>query len=112
MLKILNSYDIGYFLTLDEPEYTIIRVEAPRETAQKVRSTFEFLKSPLFNRVTVNTWSPFKDARLRILSAKVRAGLSQVEEGWKIVGKDSAGNWQAAPEELVLQQQAFVIFMS
>ncbi len=88
MLTVLNENNVNYFLVLDEPMFTLIRIEGSRDLANKVKTSIESLHSNLFSHLTIESWSPENDARNRILSAGERAGLSKAEAGWKIVGVD------------------------
>ena len=112
MLKVLNANHIEYFLVLDEPEFTLIRIEGSRDLADQVKMSIEALGSELFSRLTIELWYPENDARARIFGARERAGLPKAEEGWKIIGLDATGKWLLAPKDLFKQQSAFASFMA
>jgi hypothetical protein len=102
---------------LDEPEFVLLRIDVNGKSAKQIYSDLEktILAEPLFSRVTVESWSPAEDARTRILTAKEKAKaiLSDIPEGgWMISGKDTGGNWAAAPQDIDRQVATFSTFMS
>lgn len=60
ILTILNSYDSGYFITFVQLEYTLIWGEVRREIVKQISSRFESLKSKLYDKATIDAWSPYK----------------------------------------------------
>jgi hypothetical protein len=115
LLPILNKYAIEDFLTLDEPEFSLIRVFIDAEKIQPFYSQLEdtINNNPIFSKVTITGWNPKDDARNRILKARGRAGVQDEipSGGWQIIGTAN-GKWLVAPEELEKQIEAFSIFMS
>jgi hypothetical protein len=115
MLRILDEHKIGYFFTLDQRDFTLIRFEGSNELADRVKTSFEELHSDLFSDVVKETWSPLKNAHTRIIESRVSAGLPPKEAGWKITGMNIVGlktNWQYEEEDLNRQQEAFATFMA
>lgn len=132
ILLILKKYGIEDFLTLDECEnnqfFVLLRINVSREMSNKILKDFEeiTMEEPIVSKVTLDVWSPTKDARTRILEARKRAeeisqnpkipmeiqGLGQIPlGGWMINGKTLNGKWQAEPENLDKQVEAFSVFM-
>jgi hypothetical protein len=112
LLKVMDENRIGYFLVLDEPEFALVRIEGSKDLATQVMKSIESLDSDQFSHLTMETWSPERDARDRILSSRERAGLPKSAAGWKITGMDQSGRWQWVPEDLNRQQAAFALFMT
>lgn len=112
MLEVLDKENIGYFLVLDERDFMLIRIEGTRELGERVRISMEALGTELFNRATLETWSPERDADTRIVESRGRGRIPQMEGEWKFVGKDKAGKWQVVQEDKAKMQLAFATFMS
>jgi hypothetical protein len=115
MLHVLDEQQVGYFLALDEGQFVLIRIEGTKELAEKVKTSIERVGSGLFSHITIETWSPVRDAHDRIIGARGRAGLPQKEAGWKVVGMHVEGGtlkWQFGDEDLGKQELAFASFMS
>lgn len=116
MLRILDEFGIHHFLTLDEPKFTLIRVETSPEIAAKISASVQTTSGDLFSRVTIEVWNPAKDARDRIISSRERAGLPKATLGWKVKGiqqvEGQAGKWIISDEDLERQEEAFATFMS
>lgn len=121
-LPILDRYGIKNFLTLDEPEFVLFRIEIEEVDIEDVRGDVQtFVEgNPYFSTVNVGDWSPQDDARARILGAKQRAVGGGVffpggvpDGGWKIVGRGSInGNWVAGPDDLERKVKEFSNFMT
>ena len=88
----LNSYDIGYFITFVQHEYTQIGGEVYLEIVKQISFRFQSLKSKLCDKATMGAWFPYKGACLRILSTGLRVGSIQVEKDRKIIEKIQQGS--------------------
>jgi hypothetical protein len=121
-LPLLDRYEIVNFLTLDEPEFVLFRVEVEEENIEGIKGDIqEFLDNdPKFSTIKIVEWSPEEDARARILSAKQRAIDCGVtfpggvpEEGWKIVGfEQTTRRWHGGPDDLERKVAEFSRFMA
>lgn len=122
LLTILDKYGIENFLTLDEPDFVLFRVEIDDSIlGQIVADIKEFIgKGSRFSSVNTADWSPEVDARARILSAKQRAVEMGVvfpegvpDGGWKILGFEQTGNkWHAGSDDLERKVAEFSRFMA
>jgi len=129
LVPILERHGVEDFLMLDEQKFMLIRVDTNGENAKRIFSSLEeaIRSIKLFSQVTMGSWSPIDDAKNRILGARERAknlpkipegpteiqGLAEIPlRGWMIKGKTPSGKWEAAPEDLDKQVEAFSIFMS
>lgn len=123
LLPMLERCGIEDFLMLDEPKFMLLRVDVDDESAKRIHSSLEEVirSESLFSRVTVEVWSPIKDAKDRILAAKNQAKILRErgeivgelpEGGWMIKGKAPDGKWAVAPEDLDKQITAFSAFMA
>lgn len=122
LLPILDEYKIENFLTLDEPDFVLFRVEIDEGVLEKIVADIkEFIsKGSRFSSINTAEWSPEDDARSRILSAKQRAvemgvafpnGVS--EKGWKILGFDhTTRKWHGGPDDLERKIAEFSRFMA
>lgn len=121
-MHVLDNYEIENFLTLDEPDFVLFRVEVDEEDVLSIegdiRAFVEF--DPNFSDVNIEDWSPEDDARTRILGAKQRASAGGVffpggvpAEGWKILGRGNINkNWVAGPDDLERKVEEFSRFMT
>jgi len=131
VLPILEQHRIDYFLTLDEPDFVLFRIEVDSgrlsEVEEAIRDYIE--RDPYFSRLTVVDWSPEEDARGRILWARERAKSLGIpfdgipEGGWRIKGSDGVRIikrldalaittcWVAAPDDLERKVGEFARFM-
>jgi len=116
LLQMLERYGVEDFIMLDEPEFVVLRIDVNGESAKRIFADLEetIQMEPLFSRVTMGSWSPITDARNRILAARERAKIPAEipSAGWMIKGKTPNGKWEAAPENLDKQVEAFSVFMS
>ncbi len=122
LLAILDKYEIENFLTLDEPDFVLFRVEIDEEVlGQIVADIKEFIgRGSSFSSINTADWSPEDDARARILSAKQRAaGMGVIfpegvpEKGWKILGfEQTANQWHASSDDLERKVAEFSRFMA
>lgn len=121
LLAVLDKYEIEDFLTLDEPEFVLFRVEIEEAIlADVINDVREYVgRGSRFSEVKTAEWSPEADARARILSAKGRAvgmGVSFLGGvpvgGWKISGLNQASmQWQGSSDDLERKVAEFSKFM-
>ena len=115
MLSVLATHHIANFLVLDETDFVVLRIEANKSIVEVVKLSLEGSISTLFSRITVEDWSPTKDARDRILSAKGKLPAlpsANPDDGWAVHGKNQDGQWVITPENLDRQVSAFSTFMA
>jgi len=122
LLPILDKYKIDYFLTLDEPDFVLFRVEIDEAILGQITADLkEYIsKGSSFSEIQTADWSPEADARARILSAKQRALQMGVvfreglpSGGWKILGTNQANRqWQGGPDDLERKVAEFSRFMA
>jgi hypothetical protein len=111
LLPALDACHIDYSFILDEPEWVLVRVQV-EDDQRKAEILGKLLTaiqgSPLFSTITVDVWSPEKDARDRITGALQRLGHSVAlppgfkGPGWRVYGQ--AGT-QAQPGSLAIAEQ-------
>lgn len=122
LIPILDKYEIENFLTLDEPDFVLFRVEIDEEfLGQIVSDIKEFVsKGSSFSSINTAEWSPEADARARIFSAKQRAIEMGVvfpegvpDKGWRILGFEQATKqWHAGSDDLERKVAEFSRFMA
>jgi hypothetical protein len=125
LLPALDALKVPYWLTLDEPDWLLVRIqvssdERKLELQREIESSIQ--GSPLFSHVTVDAWSPTADAENRIKSTLGR--LSQSASlpagfkgpGWKIEGRvggpRQAGGWLIGEQPMDEKVAEFAIFMT
>lgn len=121
-MPVLDKYEIENFLTLDEPDFVLFRVEVEERIIGDIEHDIQsFVENdPNFSNVNVVDWSPEEDARTRILGAKQRAIERGVifpkgvpEEGWKVVGlEQTTRRWHGGPDDLERKVAEFSRFMA
>lgn len=132
LLPLLETHSVDYFLTLDEPEMVLVRIQLDQSTAVRLESALNDVvdSNEFFSRLDTTDWSPENDARARILSARENArrmGISfngVPEGGWKIQGSQGIiidkrpsafayrTNWIAAEDDLARKISEFSTFMT
>ena len=122
LLPILDEHSVENFLTLDEPNFVLFRVEVEEGIIRDIEEAIQsFVDSnPNFSNVNIVDWSPEEDARARILGAKQRALAGGVffprgvpDGGWKISGRGGINeNWVAGPDDLERKVEEFSKFMT
>ena len=148
LLPIIEKRSIKNFLILDEfsdkDRFVLLRVNADEETSKQIKRDIEKTVQQsefkqFFTHVELEVWSPLKDAKSRILSARKRAeqlGISFKgipKGGWKVTGIKGyklspigpilgpaiglAGitafpEWDVAPEDLEHKAELFARFMT
>lgn len=121
LLPVLDEYEIRNFLTLDEPDFVLFRIDVTEESIEAIRQAIQTYVegNPNFSTINILNWSPREDARARILSAKQRAAGGGVffpsgvpEQGWKILGRGGINpNWVGGPDDLERKVSEFSDFM-
>lgn len=121
LLPALDACHIEYAFILDEPDWVLVRVQV--ENDQRKVEILERLEAsikgtPLFSHITVDTWSPEKDARDRIASAlgKLGAPLQPTSGasgvGWEVTGRGVKGAWVVQSKDFREQEEEFVKFIT
>jgi hypothetical protein len=117
LFPILDRHHIPNFLVLNEPEFVLLRVEIEENTEKYIAESLQDLinsSEGLLSRVTIEDWSPEKDAEDRILGAAQRLGL-KLDEGkaWMIAGREPLNRqWVPTEDDLQLKTKEFSIFMT
>lgn len=114
LLPILERHGIIDFLTLDEQDFVLLRVNTSDEDAKRIFLDLEEAISSrtLFVTVTRECWSPEDDATKRIQSAGEKILKQNIlPEGWVLETKDN-GETFVTPQDLDKLSKSFSIFMS
>lgn len=126
LLPLFDELGVGYWFTLDEPDWVLIRLivdsDAQRELVKQRLESLIAGASP-FARVTVDVWSPEDDARRRIVDAlgRLKQAVALPSEfkgpGWHISGQWPVQVTGAAPlaigeQDLDEKTRQFASFMA
>jgi hypothetical protein len=114
VLDVLELHHVDRFLMLAEGDFLLVRVFVDETILMGIVASFEETLAPLFDRVTVEAWSPTEDARRRILKVRKEHLSSQLPEGDTgfAIRKGTDNTWAVDVADLDSMVDAFATFMT